>query len=358
MPADLLITGEITTMPKTYGNLYSTICSFDNIFKAYKDTCKNKRYTHEKLEFENKLEDNLIEIQNLLTYKQWQSNRLREFWVYDPKKRLISAPSFRDRVVHHSLVRLIEPLFEKKFIFDSYACRKGKGTHAAVLRTMDFLRMARHNYGIFYVLKCDISKYFQSINHDNLKSIMRRTIRCKDTLWLIDKIIDAGGSSGVGVPIGALTSQLFANIYLNELDHFIKDKMRIKYYVRYMDDFIIIHSDKQYLWDLFDAIEEFVNYQLLLKLNDKSCLFKFTRGIDFCGYRMWPTHILPRKRNVKRARNKMKKLARLYSLGLSNLNYVKAVLMSFIGYMEYCCGYTTTKHILRDLVLRRGGNTQ
>lgn len=343
-------------MTKTYGNLYATICNFDNIYKAYKDTCKNKRYTHEKLEFENNLEGNLIEIQNLLIYKQWQSDGWREFWVYDPKKRLISAPSFKDRVVHHSLVRVVEPLFESKFIFDSYACRKGKGTHAAVLRTIDFLRRARRNYGSFYILKCDISKYFKSINHNILKNIIHRTIRCKDTLWLMDKIIDAGASDRVGVPIGALTSQLLANIYLNELDHFVKDKLRVKYYVRYMDDFIVIHNDKQYLWSLFDAVEEFVSCQLLLKLNDKSCLFKFTRGVDFCGYRMWPSYVLPRKRNVKRARNKLKKLARLYSLGLSNLDDVKAVLMSFLGYMEHCCGYTTTKHILRDLALKRGEN--
>ena len=275
MPADLLnnsLLGE-NILPKTYNNLYSAICNFDNIYTAYINVCKNKRYHPEKLKFENNLEENLLLIQRLLIYKLWQPDNLKEFWVYDPKMRLIAAPSFRDRIVHHSLVQVIEPLFENKFIYDSYACRKGKGTHAAVNRVLYYLRKTRNSYDSFYVLKCDISKYFYNINHNKLISIIKRTIRCQDTLWLIDKIIKGNKYIDISIPIGALTSQLFANIYLNELDHYIKDVLSIKCYIRYMDDFIIIHNDKEYLWYIFNLINNFIEDNLLLKLNNKSCLF-------------------------------------------------------------------------------------
>ena len=355
MPADLLnnsLLGE-NILPKTYNNLYSAICNFDNIYTAYINVCKNKRYHPEKLKFENNLEENLLLIQRLLIYKLWQPDNLKEFWVYDPKMRLIAAPSFRDRIVHHSLVQVIEPLFENKFIYDSYACRKGKGTHAAVNRVLYYLRKTRNSYDSFYVLKCDISKYFYNINHNKLISIIKRTIRCQDTLWLIDKIIKGNKYIDISIPIGALTSQLFANIYLNELDHYIKDVLSIKCYIRYMDDFIIIHNDKEYLWYIFNLINNFIEDNLLLKLNNKSCLFKYIQGIDFCGYRIWPTHILPRKRNVYKIKRKLIKMSKLYYLNKCDLNAIKPIVMSFLGYMDHCCNHITVEHILYNLVLTK-----
>ncbi|HOM03855.1 MAG TPA: reverse transcriptase/maturase family protein [Acetivibrio sp.] len=334
-------------MPVTYNNLYNKIYSFNNLYSAYLKARKCKRYRKEVLDFTSKLEENLLIIQNELIWKTYEPGRFKEFYVYDPKKRLIHAPAFRDRVIHHALCNIIEPLFEKKFIYDSYACRKGKGTHAAVKRVQKFMRKLPRNS---YVLKADISQYFPSINHSILMNIIQRTIRCKDTLWLIETIIF---QTDQGLPIGALTSQLFANVYLNELDHFIKDQLGVKYYLRYMDDFVIAHPDKKYLKQLLCDIQDFLITRLALKLNPKTRICPYAQGVDFAGYRTWPTHILPRKRNVKRAKRMFKKLMKDYALGIIDLDYIKPRLMSFLGYMKHCDGYITLHHILSEFVLKR-----
>lgn len=337
-------------MPITYNVLYPQIYDFKNLYRAYLKARQGKRYRNEILTFTANLEENLIILQNELVWKSYKPSRFREFYVYDPKKRLISAPAFRDRVVHHALCNVIEPIFDKKFIYDSYACRADKGTHAAAIRTQKFMRKLKRLSGDFYVLKADISQYFPSINHDILESIIRRTISCKDTLWFIDTIID---QTEQGLPIGALTSQLFANVYLDKLDHFIKDNIGIKYYLRYMDDFIIMHPDKNFLKELKTEIESFLLHQLALKLNRKTAIYPNKHGIDFCGYRIWTTHILPRKRNIKRARRRFKKLAKLYSSGTINLDKIKSSIMSFIGYMKHCNGYRSLTNILKEIVLSR-----
>lgn len=334
-------------MPVTYNNLYNKIYSFNNLYSAYLKARKCKRYRKEVLDFTSKLEENLLIIQNELIWKTYEPGRFKGFYVYDPKKRLIHAPAFRDRVIHHALCNIIEPLFEKKFIYDSYACRKGKGTHAAVKRVQKFMRKLPRNS---YVLKADISQYFPSISHDILMKIIARTISCKDTLWLIEKIIRIDNK---GLPIGALTSQLFANVYLSELDHYIKDKLGVKFYARYMDDFVVIHHDKQYLRSLLTEIEGFLFEKLALKLNRKTQIYPIKHGIDFCGYRIWPTYILPRKRNVKRARKRFKKLALLYKHSRISLQEVRNSIMSFIGYMKHCNGYRSLSYILYETVLTR-----
>lgn len=334
-------------MPITYSNLYPQIYDFQNLYDAYLKARKGKRYRKEVLTFSSTLEENLIILQNELIWKTWIPSPFREFYVYDPKKRLIQAPCFRDRVIHHAICNIIESLFERKFIYDSYACRKTKGTHAAVKRCQAFMRRLPRNS---YVLKADISQYFPSINHDILMKIIKRTISCKDTLWLIEKIVRI---DDIGLPIGALTSQLFANVYLSMFDHFVKDYLGVKYYVRYMDDFIIIHHDKQYLKSLLSEIESFLSEKLMLKLNPKTHIYPMRHGIDFCGYRIWPTHILPRKRNIKRAKKRFKKFMRLYNEGEITLNKIKSSIMSFIGYMKHCNGYRSLSYILYETVLTR-----
>jgi len=337
-------------MPKTHNNLYPKVCDFGNIYDAFLKARKGKRYRNDVLMFSSRLEENLIDIQNNLIWKTYSPLPFREFYVHDPKKRLIQAPAFRDRVVHHALCNVIEPLFERKFIYDSYACRRGKGTHTAVARLQRFMRKLRRNYDNFYVLKADISQYFPSINHSILMNIIQRTIRCKDTLWLIETIVS---QTDQGLPIGALTSQLFANVYLNELDHHIKDQLGVKYYMRYMDDFVIAHPDKKYLKRLLCDIQDFLTTKLALRLNPKTRIYPYTHGVDFAGYRTWPTHILPRKRNVKRARRMFRKLMKDYARNIIDLDYIKPRLMSFLGYMKHCDGYTTLHHILSEFVLKR-----
>jgi retron-type reverse transcriptase len=342
-------------LPKTYANLWPEIIDWSNLLKSYHEARRGKRYSPEALDFGDRLEENLINIQNHLIWKTWQPGAWREFWVNDPKLRLIQAPPFADRVVHHALVDVIEPHFEGKMIYDSYACRRGKGTHRAVARVQHQLKAAHRNWGRVYVLQADISKYFPSINHDVLLSVLARTIRDQDVLWLCGQIIRNCGYDERGIPVGALTSQLFANVYLTMLDHKIKDDWGVPYYVRYMDDFVILGRSKAELWDLLAAIETYLAADLRLALNPKTRIYPAgSRLVDFAGYRVCATHKLPRKRNIQRARDIFRKMARDYRLGLIDLDYVKPRVMSFLGYVWNCSARMTTDSVLNELKLIRG----
>lgn len=340
-------------MPKTHNNLWGGVVDFDNLYVAYKQAAKGKRFQSDVLEFNSRLEENLIDIQNKLMWRTWTPSRFSAFNKYEPKWRYIEAPPFKDRVVHHSLVKEIEPLFEQKFIWHSYACRVGRGNHKAVQLVQSFLRSENAKHNKVYALKADIAAYFASVDHQALVRVLQRTIRDKEVLRLCWLIIDACGVDCCGIPVGALTSQLFANVYLNQLDHYVKDQLGVKPYVRYMDDFIILSNSKTQLWDLLYHIDVFLSETLSLRLNPKTDIFPVSQGIDFCGYRIWATHILPRKRNVKRAKNRFDKLAAQYSRGEIDLDDVSPSVMSFLGYMKHCNGYTTTDRMLSRLVLRR-----
>jgi retron-type reverse transcriptase len=192
-------------MPKTTNGLWAKLIEFDNLYQAFQEARHGKRYRLEVMRFASNLEENLINLQNHLIWKTWAPGKQREFTVFEPKMRMIQAPPFPDRVIHHALVRLVDPLFEAKFIPDSFACREGKGAQRAVFRAQHFLRIAKRNWGgKVYVLKADISKYFASIRHGVLMSEVERTISDKDVLWLWRKIISGyGHDAGVGLPVGA-----------------------------------------------------------------------------------------------------------------------------------------------------------
>jgi retron-type reverse transcriptase len=343
-------------LPKTYGGLYPAVYGFQTLLSAFRLASKGKRESGEVLNFSRKLEENLIILQNELIWHTWTPGPYRRFVVREPKRREISAPIFRDRVVHHALVSVIEPLFDRKMIPRSFACRKGKGTHAAVEAARSYIRECHAKWGNFYVLKCDISKYFPSIYHERLKEIVHRTVRCKDTLWLIDRVIasgDEGDETAVGVPIGALTSQLFANIYLDTLDHHVKERLREPYYLRYMDDFVFFSRDKAHLQELKEEVTRFLTEELALSLNPKSGIFPWRHGLNFCGYRTWPTHTLPRRANVYRMQRRLRKMTKLQDAGKITKETVTQVLMSWFGYMRHCDSYKTRKEFLKKFYMRR-----
>ncbi|MDI3480773.1 MAG: RNA-directed polymerase [Tepidanaerobacteraceae bacterium] len=315
---------------------------------------RNKRYQDEVLKFSFDLESNLIEIQNELIYKTYKTGRYRYFWVNDPKKRLVAALPFKDRVVQHALCNVVEPLFEKRFIYDSYACRVGRGTHAGASRAQKFLRKTKRKWGRVYCLKADISRYFPSINHSVLKAIIRKRIACPDTLWLIEEIIDSGGDesdSPKGLPIGNLTSQLWANVYLDQLDHFVKEVLREKYYVRYMDDFIILGRSKRHLWKVKREIERFLADKLDLKLNRKTNIFPISQGVDFLGYRIWPTHRLIRKSSIRRIKSKLKAFRRKYREGKISLEKIKATIQSWLGHVKHADSFNLRKKLFNEFIL-------
>lgn len=337
-------------MAHTVKNIWPRFIMRENFKLALKGASKSKRFRMEVLKYSARQEENIQATRALLESGRWSPGPYRDFYVYEPKKRQISAPCFRDRVVHHAIVQVIEPLFERRFIEHSYACRRGKGTHAASER---MTAMLREMGGVGYALKADISKYFPSIDHEVLLRAIGRVIGDKRMLGLIRVLVTDDAQRECGLPIGALTSQLFANVYLDALDHFIKDCLGVKYYVRYMDDFIILHWDKRELWRLLDLIEAFVADSLKLRLNPKTAVFSLSQGVDFVGYRHWPYRKKPRKRNVQRARKRFAGLSRVYHRGGVDMPTVRSVVASFVGYMKHCNGYRSLTSALEKLVLIR-----
>lgn len=320
-------------MSKTYKNLYKKIYDFENLHKAYKKARKNTKLKKEVLAFSMNLEENLIHLQNELIWHTYKTSRYQKFCVYEPKKRVIMALPFRDKVVHHALCNIIDPIWEARFIYDSWACRPGKGTHKGIDRLEGWLRRCQQNWGRVYCLKADIAKYFLSINHEILKKLLRKKIACPETLSLCYEIIDSTGTK-YGIPIGSLTSQLFANIFLHELDEYIKNVLKVKFYIRYMDDFIFL-SSKKHLHQLQTFVELFLKEELNLRLNNKTQVFPVeSRGVDFLGFRIWPTHRLLRKTTKRRIQRRIKKLQKLHRLGKISKEQLNNSIQSYKGYCK------------------------
>lgn len=271
--------------------------------------------TPESCEFHFHLEKELLQLKHELESGTYQPRPYRYFKVYDPKERTISVAVFRDRVVHHALVRVIEPIFEKSFIYDSYATRKEKGTHKAIRRAQEFLKKNP------FFLKTDVSKYFDSIRHDILLSLIERKIRDNKVLGLSERIIRNSDTSrdlgeGVGLPIGNLTSQFFANVYLDPLDHYLKDELGIKHYIRYMDDMALFSDSSDSLKNILKLLENFLDTRLKLRLKEKATQIN-TRihGLPFLGFRIFPNLIRIRSENLKQIGTRMRKRQKEFENG-------------------------------------------
>jgi len=335
-------------MPITANGLWDELISWDNLVQAYQAARKSKRYKPDVLRFHRQWEERLLNIHNHLVWGSWEPQPFSAFPVYEPKERLIEAPTFADRIVHHALHRIVEPYFERRFIDHSYACRKGKGTHAACHALQRMLRRGQRQWDKVYVLQADIRRYFPHIRHDRLFRQIRRTIRDERALALWTRIIEANGTAGVGLPIGALTSQLGANIYLDTLDHHVTNHLGHGNYIRYMDDWIVLGPDKARLDGLRKELTGWLADELGLTLS-KAHIYPASQGVDFAGYRTWPTHIKPRKRNVRRARRRLKQLASGRIAGQTERQRLRSSAASFAGYMRHCDGRTTIQGILREM---------
>jgi retron-type reverse transcriptase len=346
-------------MAKTYNNLYPEIYSFENLHAAYLRARRGKRDRIEVQRFELDLEGNLIQLQNELIWGEYKTGNYRRFVVTEPKERIVAALPFRDRVVQHAIVGAIEPLWERRFISDSYACRPGKGTHKGADRAQAMLRKVKreHGNGHVFVLKADIAKYFHSIDHGVMKALLRRRIRCQRTLCLIDGIIDSSATPGdphpVGLPIGNLTSQLFANVYLHDLDEFVKHGLREKLYMRYMDDFCVVHHDKDHLHRVRVLIEQFLWQRLRLKTNAKTQVFpvgvRHGRAMDFLGYRIWTTHRRIRKSSISRIKRTLRRLQKQYAAGKVLLEKVRQSVVSWVAHASHAETYGLRKRLLSSI---------
>lgn len=350
---------------KRYNNLWSQIIDFKNIYQAAHQAQRGKRFRDNVLEFNYNLESELIAIQSDLTEKTYLPGPYRTFQIVEPKKRMISAAPYRDRVVHHALCNVIVSIFEKTFIYDSYANRLGFGTHKALKRFTKFARSSR------YVFQADIQKYFPSIDHEILKTIVRQKIKCKDTLWLVDKIIDGSNEQEAanyyfagddlfspyerrrGLPIGNLTSQFFANLYLNSFDHFVKEQLKATKYVRYVDDFAIFSDNKEYLEETRLKISEFL-VKLRLKIHPiKSQIFETRIGATFLGFRVFPEHIRVKAENLKRARHRLGILQKNYKNGAINFTEVTQSILSWIAHLEHGDTWRLREKIFEKLVFTK-----
>ncbi len=332
---------------KRYGNLWSKITDWENLLLAARRAQKAKRFRPNVLEFNYNLERELFQLQSELQQQTYQPGAYKTFRIYDPKPRLISAAPYRDRVVHHALCNIIIPLIEPSFIKDTYANRVGYGTHRALQRFTEFSRSSR------YILQCDIRKYFPSIDHEILKGIIRRKLKCPQTLWLIDLIIDSSNPQEPvieyfpgddlltpilrphGLPIGNLTSQFLANHFMSGFDHFVKEKLRCKKYLRYVDDFALFSDDRQFLVEARLAIEEYLE-KLRLRLHPaKTQLFETRYGANFVGFRVLPEHIRVRNDNLRRARRRIRQIQKDYAKGKVPLKKLIQRLQSWEAHLKH-----------------------
>lgn len=273
--------------------------------------------------FEFNLEDNVFQLHRELKTKTYQHSDYTSFYITDPKLRHIHKACVKDRVLHQAIFRVLYPIFDKNFIFDSYSCRFNKGTHRAVTRLETFARKLSHNHTQnIFALKCDIKRFFDSVDRKILLEFIRKRIKDSCAMGLLEQIIGSfQKDKNRGIPLGNVTSQLFANIYLNELDQFIKHQLKVKYYIRYCDDFVILEKNKEYLFKLFDKINGFLIEQLKLYLHPgKIMIRKYRQGIDFLGYVARPHHRILRTKTKKRLMRR---------ISYKNLS-------SYLGVLKHC----------------------
>ncbi len=353
------------TPMKRYGNLWPAIVDFPNLLAAARQAQRAKRFRPNVLEFNYSLERSLLRLKAELETKTYQPGKYRTFEIKEPKPRLISAAPYRDRVVHHALCNIILPLIEPSLIYDTYANREQKGTHRALQR---FTRYARSST---YLLQCDIQKYFPSIDHEILKTCLRRKIKCSDTLWLIDTIIDGSNeqipatfhfsdddllsplSRRRGLPIGNLTSQFFANLYLSGFDHFVKQTLGAKKYLRYVDDFALFSDDYTFLAEARQAIESYLD-RVRLKIHPvKSHISKTQIGANFLGFRIFPDRIRVRTENLRRARRRCRTLQTAYGTHSIDLEQVIQRLQSWEAHLKHGDTYQLRRQIFDTLVFSR-----
>jgi RNA-directed DNA polymerase len=345
---------------KTYRNLYPQIWDFENLYLAYRKARKGKRGKEPAAAFEQVQEEELLALQDELRTNTYTPGPYHSFYIHEPKRRLISAAPFRDRVVHHALCRVIEPIWEARFIHDSYANRLGKGTHRAIDRAQYFSRRYR------YFLQGDVVQFFPAIDHALLRAEISRLIADEDTLWLIDRILESGvgvlseayqmvyfhgddlfaAQRPRGLPIGNLTSQFWGNVFLNIFDQFIKRELKCPAYLRFVDDFLLFSDDKSDLWAWKQAILEKMAQLRLTIHEQKAQVFPTHTGIPFLGFRVFPTHRRVKSRKVIHFRRKLRHLWVAYAQGKLEFDKVDASIQGWINHVRYADTWGLRKSML------------
>lgn len=342
-------------------SIQAKIYDFQNLFKAHTVARLGKRDNKEVILFEMNLGQNLTELSQSLRDKTYEMSGYYNFMVYDPKERKIHALHYRDRVVQHCLCdEVLSPLLDRKLIYDNAACRLGKGTHFAIGRASEFLHDYYNKYGTDgYFLKCDIRKFFENIDHEILKEKMSRVIKDKDVMQLLIMIIDSFEKNpGKGLPLGNQTSQWFALYYLDGMDRLIKEKFKIKYYSRYMDDMVIIHQDKEYLKQCLTELRRFAGEELHLEFNEKTQIFPIKNGVDYLGFHIYLSDTGKVIRKVKQQtkykyKRKLKQMQYAFANNQMELDEIHQVLTSYSAHLSYGHTYKLRKRLLSNFVLKK-----
>jgi RNA-directed DNA polymerase len=321
-----------------FNNKYEDIISLENLLLAWKEFLCGKKKKDDVLEFQRNLMANIIKLHNELKDKTYKHGPYQAFKINDPKPRDIHKALVCDRLLHHAVYRILYPFFDTKFIFDSYSCRDLKGTHRAIKRFNDFVRkVSQNNSRQCWILKCDVRKFFASIDHHVLMEILKESIADQDILELLSKIIGSFYSTapGKGLPLGNLTSQLLVNIYMNKFDQYVKHRIKTKYYIRYADDFVFLSHDREELVKILSEITMFLTEKLKLSLHpDKVSIEAISSGIDFLGWVNFIDHRVLRTVTKKRMfRNIEQKEGN------------KETVASYLGMLGHGNGYKLTEKI-------------
>ncbi len=288
---------------------FDEIISVENLLVAWQEFLKGKRGKKDVQEFEFNLIDNILQLHEELSSQTYRHGGYYCFRIADPKPRIIHKAEVRDRLAHHAIHRLLYPFFDKTFYADSFSCRKGRGTHRALNRFRDVAYgVSKNHTTTCWVLKCDIKKFFDSINHQTLLKILQSYIPDQKIMWLMEDVLHSFSTKpGFGLPLGNLTSQLFANIYMNQFDQFAKHKLKIKRYIRYADDFVILSQDKEGLEKLIPKINNFLKTELILSMHDKKLFLKtLASGVDFLGWVHFPDHRVIRSVTKRKMMRRLK----------------------------------------------------
>ena len=336
-------------MSKKIKNVFYRNLTFEKFVEAHQRAKKNKMYKNEVLNFDLNLECNIINLINSIKNGTYKIGKYRSFVVFEPKERIIQSLPYKDRVVHQWYVEeFIKPYILPKFINTSFACLPDKGTHKAVFGIQSMMRKYKRRYPNYYILKCDIKKFFYSIDTNILFSILKQYMQDKALINFTYKILfeNRPFNNYIGIPIGNYTSQYFANIYLNELDQYIKRTLHIHEYVRYMDDFILLLENKEACIAMKNTISKFLQDRLHLELNHKSKYYPNKMGVNFCGYRIFHTHRLLRNSSKTRIKNKVKKWNIAYSNHTLDIPHTLQCINSWLGHASYCNSYHLQQKVL------------
>ncbi|MCI9177208.1 MAG: RNA-directed DNA polymerase [Clostridia bacterium] len=332
-------------MSKRVNNIFYEKLKFRNMLEAYERAAKGKKDCQEVIKYEMNLANNITETLKQLYNNQYRVGKYREFLIYEPKKRVIQSLPFVDRVIQQWYVEeFIKPIFVPKFIEDTYACIDGRGVHKAVKKFSKYMYNFTKENPDCYILKCDISKFFYSINKEKLMQIITKKVKDERFLGLTKKLI-YHNREPVGIPIGNYTSQYFANVYMNEVDHFVKEKLKVKCYVRYMDDFILLTKNKEEAKEILNKVRQYLKENLGLELNKKTNYFKAKQGVIFCGYKIYKDHILLKKENKKKIYKKVKVWNELYDEKNLDLRLSSMQLNSWMGHAKNCDAYRLIKKV-------------